>query len=201
MELLQFKDIVSKLEQWSIERKLDMDKQRSGIIGNLLEEITEFSRANNEIEKIDALSDILVFLINVMDKKDIDKYNTCTINIPYVNPLCSLLHLINKYIIFHISIMEMIKSVITIIEQHKYNAYLCLIETIKEISSRTGSWDDNIKKFIKDKGLYKEDIEKMGDGNIVYEDDETIIFNNNGKEVRYKKWYKANYILCSDKYL
>ena len=51
-----------------------------------------------------------------------------------------------------------------------YNFYECMLETIKEISSRTGHYDKNIHKFVKNKS------------------DEAV-----------KKWYKADYSKCKIK--
>ena len=31
-----------------------------------------------------------------------------------------------------------------------YDPCICMMETIKEISSRTGAWDENIGKWVKD---------------------------------------------------
>ena len=45
---------------------------QGNVIGNLLEELTEYSRANNVEEQIDALCDIVVFSINAIEAKGFD---------------------------------------------------------------------------------------------------------------------------------
>ena len=53
------------------------------------------------------------------------------------------------------------------IEDMGYNAYSAMGETIKEISSRTGAYDETIGKWVKDKSA-----------------------------AAMKKWYKADYSKC-----
>lgn len=64
------------------------------------------------------------------------------------------------------SYCDIIVFAINGIEQHGFDAEMCMVETLKEISSRTGSIDPITKKFEKDKSpeavskWYKADYSK-----------------------------------------
>ena len=65
MTTIQTTDIVLQLEKWCNERHLDKETQRKGLVANLLEELSEFYRAKDEYEQVDALCDMIVFCIAV----------------------------------------------------------------------------------------------------------------------------------------
>lgn len=56
--------LLERLEEWREDRNLTYEKQRECLLGNVLEEITEFVRANSVYERIDALCDIAVYVMN-----------------------------------------------------------------------------------------------------------------------------------------
>jgi len=162
--------IFTELQAWKAERHLELDHQRVGYYSNILEELGELSvamRANDSNGYIDALCDIVVFTVNALEEY---RYCPTVLNITRNTPrealLRILLHEVGKYgrnwesrcvcNIYHICNLLAI--------QEDYALSLCMDETIKEISSRTGSYDPAIGKWIKDKSP-----EAMA------------------------KWYKANY--------
>ena len=60
----QFYEINQRLEKWRRQRHLTKEKQRLGYLGNVYEEVSEYYRAKDEYEKIDAIMDITVFTLN-----------------------------------------------------------------------------------------------------------------------------------------
>lgn len=60
----ELSDLLGRLEKWRAERGIDYEMQRDGLLGNVLEECTEFIRAQSTYERIDALCDIAVFVMN-----------------------------------------------------------------------------------------------------------------------------------------
>lgn len=60
----------NSLKQWREERGLE--NTVGDIVSNLLEELTELSRAYNQDEAIDALCDIIVFSVNAIEAKGYD---------------------------------------------------------------------------------------------------------------------------------
>ncbi len=186
MTLEQELELQELLKQWREERHLSIESQRDGLMGNLCEELSEYYRATNESEKIDALCDIYVFCMNSFDedlkvtRDDLDR--KIFPRIYYLND-CKLLlitEIENKLnelkaetIIadtFNLYLYMLMKNVEYKTLELGYNFYECMLETIKEISSRTGHYDENIHKFVKDKSR------------------EAV-----------KKWYKASYSKCKIK--
>ena len=167
---LELSEIFEELNSWKAERYLSLDNQRVGYYSNILEELGELSeamRTNDSNGYIDALCDIVVFTINALEEY---KYTPTVMNITRNTSretlLRLLLHEVGKYgrnwesrcvcNIYNIC------SLLAI--QEGYSMFPSMLETIKEISSRTGSYDPSIGKWIKDKSP-----EAMS------------------------KWYKANY--------
>lgn len=148
--------IYEKLNEWKAERYLSLDNQRVGYYSNILEELGELSvalRASDSNGYIDALCDIVVFTVNALEEY---RYCPTVLNITRNTPrealLRILLHEIGKYgrswesrcvcNIYHICNLLAI--------QEDYDLFVCMDETIKEISSRTGSYDASIGKWVKD---------------------------------------------------
>ncbi|ANH51214.1 hypothetical protein PC5_00092 [Campylobacter phage PC5] len=87
--------------------------------------------------------------------------------------------------------------------QDGYNPKICMDECLKEIEERTGEYSESERKFKKHMGAYtyeealdevvknyncrKEDITLDGDHR------EFWYFLVNGKQIKIKKWYKADY--------
>ena len=61
-----------ELAKWREERSVTLESQLPGLTSNLLEEVTELSRATELVDIIDAMLDYNVFLANVIEGIDID---------------------------------------------------------------------------------------------------------------------------------
>ena len=186
-------EIYKGLDEWRAERKITAESQKDGYLVNIMEELGELASALRDYEKfsateqdtvkkqkaeyeiIDALCDISVFTINAgadipCRLKDSAIY-TSKISFSVEN-LCNLINDCVKFAsdhdykdgVYHNSILV---NCAKLCEHYGFNFEIAMLETIKEISSRTGSYDEKAKKWIKD------------------ESDEAKA-----------KWYKANYELA-----
>ena len=61
-----------ELAKWREERSITLESQLPGLTSNLLEEVTELSRATELVDIIDAMLDYNVFLANAIEGIDID---------------------------------------------------------------------------------------------------------------------------------
>lgn len=61
-----------ELAKWREERSVTLESQLPGLTSNLLEEVTELSRATELVDIIDAMLDYNVFLANAIEGIDID---------------------------------------------------------------------------------------------------------------------------------
>ena len=163
------KEIAKKLTQWMDERSLDINGQRKGFVSNIQEEMVEYFSAKDNSQRIDALCDITVFCVNAMkayDKEHIKEPETVT-NIISSVTLGKQLDQITQNKFSKDSLENMIDICYTLSKSIGYDFKVAMDETIKEISSRTGSYDETAKKWIKDTS-----------------------------EAAKAKWYKANYSLA-----
>lgn len=163
------KEIAKKLTQWMDERSLDINGQRKGFVSNIQEEMLEYFSAKDNNQRIDALCDITVFCINAMkkyQKENIKEPERVANVIPSVT-LGKQLDYITQNKFSKDSLENMIDICYTLATEMGYDFKVAMNETIKEISSRTGAYDENAKKWIKD----------------------------TSDEAR-KKWYQANYDLA-----
>ena len=209
---------ISALGVWRAERQLSIESQIAGFKGNFFEEVAEFYRAKDDYDRVDALCDMIVFLINAsksineMTDKSFeirqvawnggDKHRDCEFH--FENAITCLMKCGVGYTDDSIPISYLLSAINAL----GFHARMCLSETIKEISSRTGKYNSELKKFVKDKGAYTlEEVEAM------YAQDKSIdnidttesvgswevgIYYSNGKEAkeRVRKWYKADYEKC-----
>lgn len=173
--------IYDKLEQWRNDRHLSVEKQAENLLGNILEECTEYIRANDMHEKIDAICDISVFTINSMPQGLIEKYRYAEINKSLIKyrtaekqvTTPNYKELDKSFIGRVVESATMDKYLAILYYCHKtaftlgYSYVDCMNETIKEISSRVGAWNESIGKFVKD----------------------------TSDEAK-SKWYKADYSAC-----
>lgn len=65
-------DFKEELTKWREERSVTLESQLPGLTSNLLEEVTELSRATELVDVIDAMLDYNVFLANAIEGIDID---------------------------------------------------------------------------------------------------------------------------------
>ena len=163
------KEIAKKLTQWMDERSLDINGQRKGFVSNIQEEMVEYFSAKDDNQRIDALCDITVFCVNAMkayDKEHIKEPESVA-NIISSVTLGKQLDQITQNKFSKDSLENMIDICYTLATEMGYDFKKAMDETIKEISSRTGSYDEKAKKWIKDTS-----------------------------EAAKAKWYKANYNLA-----
>lgn len=176
---INLNEIYKGLDEWRNERKLTAESQRQGYIRNVMEELGElaaglrnydswskcddlrFCQIHKEMaerEIVDALCDIAIFTINAGEhipcefKRTEMEWKKSSLNADYI-----LKQLVEKCALF--SYFEWVEpSTFNIIlincaylcEHYGYNFELAMLETIKEISSRTGAYDEKAKKWIKD---------------------------------------------------
>lgn len=155
MTLEQEQHLQDLLKQWRDERHLTLEMQNAGLMGNLCEELSKYYRATNNDEKIDALCDISVFCINSLSKsiKEIKTEFKQILFLEKIENLYSISICINRNDLDKLDsqLYYFIKVIQLEIEEMGYNFYKCMLETIEEISSRTGHYDKNIHKFVKDR--------------------------------------------------
>ena len=180
-------EIYKGLDEWRAERGITAESQKAGYLVNVMEEFGELSQAlrgleiesvrkTAEHEIIDALCDISVFTINVGAdincNEKLESINTttqttrCNSSLSFLLSECGNFDYYGKlssYVCFN----QILLSCAKLCEQYGFNFEIAMLETIKEISSRTGSYDEKAKKWVKD------------------ESDEARA-----------KWYKANYELA-----
>ena len=188
-------EIYAQLEVWRDERKITAESQKDGYIINIMEELGELAQALRDYEKfskhdcpyceidkqkaehdiIDALCDISVFTINVGAdincNEKLESINTttqttrCNSSLSFLLSECGNFDYYEKlssYVCFN----QILLSCAKLCEHYGFNFEIAMLETIKEISSRTGSYDEKAKKWIKDESdeakakWYKADYEK-----------------------------------------
>ena len=150
MTELELKDIQTRLSVWKTERHLTTKQQRDGLVSNLLEELTEYSRANSVEKQVDSHCDMLVFIINAFD--NISNYERHINSEEYEGSESAqwlAIDLLNN--LTENRIHFCVRLLCEQIKYFGYNPYKCMLETIKEISSRIGYFDETINKFVKDK--------------------------------------------------
>ena len=188
-------EIYKGLDEWRAERGITAESQKAGYLVNVMEELGELATALREYERfskpsypyqknkkyaehriIDALCDISVFTINVGAdincNEKLESINTttqttrCNSSLSFLLSECGNFDYYGKlssYVCFN----QILLSCAKLCEQYGFDFQIAMDETIKEISSRTGAYDENAKKWIKD------------------ESDEAKA-----------KWYQANYELA-----
>ena len=185
-------EIYKGLKAWRHERGITAESQKEGYIVNVMEELGELATALREYERfskpsypypknkkyaehgiIDALCDISVFTINAgadvddnTKAKVIDITKTTILNSSF-SSLLSYCGDYAGYVKAFSCFNDILLVCAKLCENYGFNFEIAMLETIKEISSRTGSYDEVSKKWVKD------------------ESDEAKA-----------KWYQANYELA-----
>ena len=174
-------EIYKGLDEWRAERGITAESQKDGYIINIMEEFGELAAALRDYERfskpsypypknkkyaeheiIDALCDIAIFTINA--GADIrDEYKPLSIDTTNTFSDLNCLLLYTSTFDFK----KILLNCAVLCEHYGFNFELAMLETIKEISSRTGSYNETTKKWEK------------------YTSDEAQA-----------KWYSANYELA-----
>lgn len=200
MTKVQFSEIQSLLTDWRNARHLSVESQKKNFKLNYAKELIEFfeaERDNNEYEMIDAICDMMVVAINAghtlgYEEGEFVNDETTEFNLtyPYIYEDC-----------MHLLCLELRKR--------GYNPYECLLETIKELNSRKGTWVESEGKWVKSLGAYTKSeasdkaVKKFGDNYTVIgcvEDPDRFIVtwykSDSAETIELDKWYKADYSKC-----
>lgn len=157
-------EIYKGLKAWRHERGITAESQKEGYLINVMEEFGELAAALRDYERfskpsypypknkkyaehgiIDALCDIAIFTINA--GADIrDEYKPLSIDTANTFSDLNCLLLYTSTFDFK----KILLNCAVLCEKYGYNFEVAMLETIKEISSRTGSYDEKAKKWIKD---------------------------------------------------
>ena len=192
---INLNEIYSQLEAWREERKITAESQKAGYLVNVMEEFGELSQAlrgleieivrkTAEHEIIDALCDIAIFTINAGEhipcaKKDLETHTgQLKASFAMLIEACAIFAQDKEYSTvdyiadvkafeYHIFFNDILHICACLAYDYGFNFQIAMDETNKEISSRTGSYDENAQKWVKD------------------ESDEAKA-----------KWYQANYELA-----
>ena len=185
-------EIYKGLKAWRHERGITAESQKTGYLVNVMEELGELATALRDYEKfsvtgqdaakkqkaeheiIDALCDIAIFTINagtdVNCNEKIEIINTsqttrCNSSLSFLLSECGNFDYYGKlssYVCFN----QILLSCAKLCENYGFNFEIAMLETIKEISSRTGTYDEKAKKWVKDSSdearakWYQADYEK-----------------------------------------
>lgn len=189
----QFYEINQRLEKWRRQRHLTKEKQRLGYLGNVYEEVSEYYRAKDEYEKIDAIMDITVFTLNSF-YIDYDEYIANKKLL--INQIEQIIDRINQNGLINMDYEYiLIDELEQLTTNYGFDFYNCMIETINEIDSRNGYYDPTINKFVKYQGAYDlKNAKKHFLLSFNYkEDNEYWYFLTLKGKKKIKKWYKADY--------
>ena len=173
---INLNEIYAQLKAWRHERGITAESQKAGYLVNIMEELGELATALREYERvskpsylypknkkyaehgiIDAICDISVFTINA--GADIPYSITPFIIEPKREfSIASIFVAIADFIradnngapFNYYDFALILKYCASVCEQYGFNFEVAMLETIKEISSRTGAYDENAKKWVKD---------------------------------------------------
>lgn len=181
---------IAKLKEFRENRRIAIKQQLDSIVPNLLEELTEFSRSKNIEDMLDALTDMMVFIINSVDYEPIILYDKVSSNVrniwlhvnifiekPVIMVMESLLWYSKHCKDSNIDVVSVILTkLIEYILLLGYDPIKCLLEVSKHILSRqqdkdqakrwsTGIIAPDDLKWLKDKNqdpytLYYPDFSK-----------------------------------------
>ena len=189
-------EIYKGLDEWRAERGITAESQKEGYIRNVMEELGElaaglrdydswskcdlrFCQIHKEMAErviVDAICDISVLTINAgadsnykpqtLDTYEKDEIITRDVNYRLKNLLtdCGAFNIHSCYC--GGDLLDILTDCAKLCEHYGFNFEIAMLETIKEISSRTGSYDEKAKKWIKDESdearatWYQADYEK-----------------------------------------
>lgn len=217
MTKTQFNEIKEILSKWREERHLTYENQQAEFLGNVFEKVSEYFRAKNDLEKIDAICDIVIYFFNAFDFKyiavssnmyyytfsDVVVYNIYSLFGARTDNLC-VVENENDFINLEKNLNLTMFEIEQLCKNLGFDFYKCMLEKIKEIESRTGFYDESLNKFIKDEGYYsvahlKNEIKLPKTYEIINVIEEKDLFlvkiktPNTILTNKFKKWYKVDY--------
>lgn len=183
----------NSLEPDNLQKLLRLSQSRNFDV-NYSKELTEFleaKRDDNEYKMIDALCDMVIVSINAGAVLGNDCSEMLYSNI--TNPL--------RYRPTYV------RGLLFEIRKRGYDPYKCLVETIKELNTRTGAWNEQEGKWCKHDGAYTKEEAREVAKKILLKDWIEYPHSVLRKGQRYwqfvshdhfeiKEWYKADYENC-----
>ena len=187
-------EIYKGLKVWRHERGITAQSQKEGYLVNVMEELGELAQALRYYDRalvddcsyckaikqtaehgiIDALCDISVLTINAWAdmpcefKRTEIEWEKSSLNADYI--LKQMVEKCARFSYFEWGEASAFNIILIncayLCEHYGYNFEIAMLETIKEISSRTGTYNETSKKWIKDESdeakakWYKADYEK-----------------------------------------
>lgn len=163
---INLNEIYSQLKAWRHERGITAESQKEGYLVNIMEELGELATALREYERfskpsypypknkkyaeheiIDALCDIAIFTINagadiIPDEIDTRNNQSLSFLLAWIN------YFESSNFVKHAN--DVLMCCASVCEQYGFDFQIAMDETIKEISSRTGTYDEVSKKWVKD---------------------------------------------------
>jgi len=152
--------VFKSLDQWREERGLQHTV--GNIAANIGEEIVEYLRAENDYQRVDALCDIYVFSVNAIHA--IGRMPDKSVMIQCSDDYLPSINTYMSYIAEHFSIVvsattfhnDPTYSLVNLARDAKYQMQamgfdflIAMDETLKEIHSRTGAWNEETQKWEK----------------------------------------------------
>lgn len=217
----QFNEIKERLAKYREIRHLTYENQQAEFLGNAFEKVSEYFKAKDDLEKVKALCDIAVFCFNAFDLefKEIEKiYDYDTTKISIVEIVDNIDYATAKFMKKEFedpnNIYGLVFDCNHLCKNLGFDFYKCMIETIKEIESRTGYYDNELKKFVnklcafnKDEAIsnVSKDFGFLGNSIIcrLTQEDKNFWFitckeieTNLQIDYKVKKIYKADYEGC-----
>ncbi|HEF3689594.1 TPA: hypothetical protein SAF90_001724 [Campylobacter jejuni] len=216
----EFNLIKERLKDWKNKRDLSYENQREGFLSNAFGEVKEYFRAKNDLKKVEALCNIVVYCFHDFDidcqkALEIDGFDTSKITIADI--VCDLSSIVFEFhkndIPNYIFIHRLVFSCFNLVNNLGFNFYKCMLETIKDVESHSWYYDESFNKFVEKIGAYSEieafdlainDFKLTNIPNKYFLDKETKDYwcvrveDNNGDYEDYyiRKWYKADYESC-----
>ena len=171
-------EIYKGLDKWRAERKITAESQRQGYLRNIMEELGElaaglrdyaswskcdlrFCQIHKEMAErliVDAICDIAVLTINAWAdipcelKRTEIELRKSSLDADYI--LKQMVEKCARFSYFEWGETSAFNIILIncayLCEHYGFNFQIAMDETIKEISSRTGAYDENAKKWIKD---------------------------------------------------
>lgn len=189
-------EIYKGLAEWRAERGITAESQKEGYLVNVMEELGELSAALRLFEKsksvndshelkcaehfiIDAICDICVFTINagadipcqlkpliIETKREFSVASIFVAIADFIRTDVNNSPFVNGSPFNYYDFARILRCCASVCEQYGFDFQIAMDETIKEISSRTGAYDENAKKWVKDESdeakakWHKADYEK-----------------------------------------
>lgn len=171
-------EIYKGLDKWRAERKITAESQRQGYLRNIMEELGElaaglrdyaswskcdlrFCQIHKEMAErliVDAICDIAVLTINAgadipsCVKRTEIEFKKSSFDSDYI--LKQLVEKCAEFSYFEWGEVTCFNSILAncvyLCEHYGFNFEIAMLETIKEISSRTGTYNEATKKWEKD---------------------------------------------------